>query len=98
VRAFFKWCADHDHSPALDRELMKAFVADLLDAGAEAATARSRQLGMRRFSVWFERRGHRRSAVRHGVFYPSRRFRAVANLTARIMLRINGFHLIAWRE
>jgi site-specific recombinase XerD len=57
VRAFLKWCAEHDHSPALDRDLMKAFVADLLEAGAEASTARSRQLAMRRFSVWLEEEG-----------------------------------------
>ncbi|MET0476170.1 MAG: tyrosine-type recombinase/integrase, partial [Mycobacterium sp.] len=57
VRAFLKWCAEHDHTPALDRELMKGFVADLLDAGAEASTARSRQLAMRRFSVWLEEEG-----------------------------------------
>jgi hypothetical protein len=31
--------------------LVKGFVADLLDAGAEAATARARQLGVRRFSA-----------------------------------------------
>jgi site-specific recombinase XerD len=57
VRAFFRWCADHDQSPALDRELIKGFVADLLDAGAEAATARSRQLAMRRFSAWLAEEG-----------------------------------------
>ncbi|SBS77345.1 Integrase family protein [uncultured Mycobacterium sp.] len=57
VRTFLKWCEKHHHSPALDRELMKAFVADLLDAGAEPATARSRQLAMRRFSAWLEEEG-----------------------------------------
>ena len=57
VRAFLKWCASHGHSPALDRDLMKAFVADLLDAGAEASTARSRQLAMRRFSAWLDEEG-----------------------------------------
>jgi site-specific recombinase XerD len=57
VRAYLKWCAEHGHSPALDRDLMKAFVADLLDAGAEASTARSRQLAMRRFSAWLEEEG-----------------------------------------
>jgi uncharacterized protein YegP (UPF0339 family) len=25
VRAFLRWCDEHGHSPALDRELMKAF-------------------------------------------------------------------------
>jgi site-specific recombinase XerD len=57
VRAYFRWCDEHGHSPALDRDLIKAFVADLLDAGAEAATARSRQLAMRRFSTWLEEEG-----------------------------------------
>jgi site-specific recombinase XerD len=57
VRAFLRWCAEHDLVPALERDLVKQFVADLLDAGAEAATARSRQLAMRRFSAWLEDEG-----------------------------------------
>lgn len=57
VRAFLRWCNEHEHTPALDRDLIKAFVADLLDAGAEPATARSRQLAMRRFSAWLEEEG-----------------------------------------
>jgi integrase/recombinase XerD len=57
VRAFLRWCDEHGHPPALDRELVKGFVADLLDAGAEATTARSRQLAMRRFSAWLAEEG-----------------------------------------
>jgi site-specific recombinase XerD len=57
VRAFLRWCDEHGHPPALDRELMKGFVADLLDGGAEAATARARQLGVRRFSAWLTEEG-----------------------------------------
>jgi site-specific recombinase XerD len=57
VRAFLRWCDDHGHAPVLDRDLMKGFVADLLGAGAEPATARSRQLGMRRFSAWLSEEG-----------------------------------------
>lgn len=57
VRAFLRWCSEHGHTPALDRDLIKAFVADLLDAGAEPSTARSRQLAMRRFSAWLEEEG-----------------------------------------
>jgi site-specific recombinase XerD len=57
VRAFLRWCNEHGHSPALDRELMKDFVAYLLDAGAEPSTARSRQLGVRRFSAWLAEEG-----------------------------------------
>jgi site-specific recombinase XerD len=54
VRAFIRWCEDNRHAPALDRTLAKAWVADLLDGGAEPATARARQLALRRFSAWCE--------------------------------------------
>jgi site-specific recombinase XerD len=57
VRGFIRWCAANDHYPTLDRELMKGWVADLLDSGAEPATARARQLGMRRFSGWLVEEG-----------------------------------------
>lgn len=57
VRTFLRWCEQNGHSPALDRDLAKAFVADLLDAGAEPSTARSRQLALRRFSAWLEEEG-----------------------------------------
>lgn len=57
VRAFLRWCERDGHTPALDRALVKGFVADLLDAGIEAATARSRQLAVRRFSAWLADEG-----------------------------------------
>ena len=57
VRAFLRWCNDNGHTPALDGDLVKGFVADLLDAGAEASTARSRQLAVRRFSAWLQEEG-----------------------------------------
>lgn len=57
VRAFFRWCDRNGHTPALERDLVKGFVADLLESGIEAATARSRQLSMRRFSAWLEEEG-----------------------------------------
>jgi site-specific recombinase XerD len=52
VRGFIRWCEDNSHSPGLDRDLVKGYVAGLLDGGAEPATARARQLGVRRFSAW----------------------------------------------
>ncbi len=36
---------------------MQAFTAELLDAGAEPATARSRQLSLKRFSAWLTEEG-----------------------------------------
>lgn len=52
VRLYLAWC-DQDGRPAqLDRAAVRAWVADLLERGAEASTARSRQLAVRRFSAW----------------------------------------------
>jgi site-specific recombinase XerD len=52
VRAFLRWCAAEQRPAVLDRPAVTGFVAGLLDAGAEPATARSRHLALRRFSAW----------------------------------------------
>jgi integrase/recombinase XerD len=57
VRAFFTWCEATGAPAALERATVAAFTASLLDAGAEAATARSRQLAVRRFSAWLATEG-----------------------------------------
>ncbi|MFE1462529.1 tyrosine-type recombinase/integrase [Streptomyces nigra] len=57
VRAFLRWCEAAECPPILDRPTVNAFVSDLLDGGAEASTARSRQLAVRRFSTWLADEG-----------------------------------------
>lgn len=57
VRRFLAWCARTDTPPVLDRGTVAGFVADLLDTGAEPATARARQLAIRRFSAWLVEEG-----------------------------------------
>lgn len=57
VRRFLGWCHDTGHEPVLDKATVTGFVAALLEAGAEPATARSRQLAVRRFSVWLAEEG-----------------------------------------
>ncbi len=52
VRRFLAWCATEGRPAVLDRATVNAFVAALLEGGAEPATARSRQLALRRFSRW----------------------------------------------
>lgn len=54
VRRYIAWCTENDIAPDLSRASVIAFIAGILDAGAEAATARSRQLACRRFSAWLE--------------------------------------------
>src|SRR4051794_14790490 len=60
VRKFLSWCEETGQSPVLDRRVVTRFVADLLEAGAEAATARSRHLSLRRFSAWLVEEGELR--------------------------------------
>lgn len=57
VRRFLDWCTTNGVTPTLSKATVNGFTAALLDAGSEAATARSRQLGVRRFSAWLAEEG-----------------------------------------
>lgn len=57
VRLFLAWCARTGTDPHLSRRTVSAFTADLLDADAAPATARNRQLALRRFSAWLTEEG-----------------------------------------
>jgi site-specific recombinase XerD len=57
VTGFLRWCSTNGVEPVLTRATVQAFTATLLDAGAEAATARSRQLALKRFSAWLTDEG-----------------------------------------
>ncbi|HEX2656712.1 MAG TPA: tyrosine-type recombinase/integrase [Polyangia bacterium] len=57
VRRFAAWCGREELSPDLTRSRVNAFVAAILEDGAEPATARSRQLALRRFSAWLAEEG-----------------------------------------
>jgi integrase/recombinase XerD len=51
VRRFLTWCENTDRPAVLDRFTVNAWVADLLETGSEPATARARQLALRRYSA-----------------------------------------------
>lgn len=57
VRQFLAWCDAEGRPAVLDRPSVNAFIAGLLDRGVEPATARARQLAVRRFSTWLEEEG-----------------------------------------
>jgi site-specific recombinase XerD len=57
VRAFLRWCDATARAPTLDRRTVTAWVAALLEDGAEGATAVARQLAVRRFSGWLAEEG-----------------------------------------
>ncbi|HEV2779112.1 MAG TPA: tyrosine-type recombinase/integrase [Actinophytocola sp.] len=57
ARQFLSWCTAQDLDPNLAKDTVTAFVAHLADVGREAATVRSRQLSVRRFSAWLAEEG-----------------------------------------
>ena len=56
VRQYLAWCTANDVEP-MTRSSLNLFTAGLLDGGAAASTARSRQLGVRRFTAWLTEEG-----------------------------------------
>jgi integrase/recombinase XerD len=57
VHRFLDWAKAFERLAVLDRPTVTAFVADLLEKGAEPSTARSRLLALRRFSTWLVEEG-----------------------------------------
>jgi len=57
VRLFLAWCEREGIEPGLDRPTVDKWIAAGLDEGAEPATARARQLAVRRFSAWLAAEG-----------------------------------------
>src|SRR5271166_418253 len=52
VNKFLRWCADTGNLAELTRTTVQAFLADLLGGGAEANTAKSRDLALKRYAAW----------------------------------------------
>jgi site-specific recombinase XerD len=57
VRGFLAWCEQNRRPEVLDRATVNAYIAGLLKAGAEPATARARQLAVRLFAAWLVEEG-----------------------------------------
>ena len=56
LRFYLAWCGENDAEPLLKSSLT-VWTAYLLDEGAAPATARARQLAVRRFSAWLAEEG-----------------------------------------
>jgi site-specific recombinase XerD len=57
VAAFLRWCDSTGTNPVLDKATVQAFIAALLGAGAEGATAHARFKALRRFAAWLVAEG-----------------------------------------
>jgi len=51
VRVYLRWCEANGHEPALDRQLVRAWTAELLETGQPSSVV-ARQLAVRRFSAF----------------------------------------------
>ena len=57
VRVFLRWCAASSVAPELTKDAVNAFITDLLDSGAQPATAVARQKALRQYSKWLAAEG-----------------------------------------
>jgi site-specific recombinase XerD len=81
VTVFLRWCEATATPPQLDRSAVQAFVAHLLENGAEPTTARARQLGVRRFARWLVDEGEYDSDPLLGIKQPKLDRKVVDALT-----------------
>jgi site-specific recombinase XerD len=70
VRQYLKWCADNAHEPTITRSQVSAWIAALLDDGAQPATAAARLAGVRQFSKWLAAEGETDSDPLKGLTAP----------------------------
>ncbi len=57
IRLYLRWCADNKHPAQIDRGQVSAWIAAMLDAGAQPTTAAARLAGVRQFSKWLAAEG-----------------------------------------
>jgi site-specific recombinase XerD len=81
VLAFLRWSAAANVTPEITKATVQAFTADLLDAGAQAATARTRHMALRRFAAWLTDEGELDSNPLLGVNPPKLDTKVVETLT-----------------
>ncbi|MHB1063784.1 MAG: tyrosine-type recombinase/integrase [Georgenia sp.] len=81
VRQYLTWCRESDRPQIIDRPSVNAFTAHLLDVGREAATVRSRQLAVRRFSEWLADEGELPADPLLGIKAPKLDTKVVQPLT-----------------
>lgn len=88
VTAYLKWCAREGRSAVIDRRQVQAWIASLLDAGAEPSTAQTRQLAVKRFSAWLTEEGEQGPDPLIGLKPPKLTERLIEPLTEEELGRL----------
>lgn len=70
VRQYFRYCQENDLPEVLDRKQARAWIAALLEAGIEPATADVRLTALKRFSWWLHDEDEADSDVLAGIKAP----------------------------
>jgi site-specific recombinase XerD len=81
VTAFLRWSESTGAPPQLTKANVQAFVADLLDDGAQPKTASARLLAVRRFSAWLATEGELDTDPLMGIRQPKVDRKVVEALT-----------------
>jgi site-specific recombinase XerD len=81
VLAFLRWAETANVTPELTKTTVQVFTAELLDAGAQAATARARHMALRRFAAWLADEGELDANPLLGVKPPKLDHKVVDALT-----------------
>ncbi len=61
VRAYLKWCTHNGLPQQIDRGQVAKWIAEILDGGAQPATASAKLAGVRQFSKWLAAEGETES-------------------------------------
>jgi integrase/recombinase XerD len=80
VRFYLAWCAAEQAEP-LNRSSLRAWITALMDGGNSPATARARQLGVRRFTSWLAEEGELAADPFLGIKAPKLDTKVVEPLT-----------------
>jgi hypothetical protein len=81
VHRFLRWCAQTDHPAELTKATVQAFMADLLNSGAESDTAASRRTALKRFVAWLVDEGELNADPLLGLKAPKSDHKVVHALT-----------------
>jgi integrase/recombinase XerD len=81
VNKFLRWCAETGQPAELTRTTVQAFLGSLLDDGAEANTAKSRDLALKRYTAWLVDEGELSSNPLVGLKPPKGDHKVVHALT-----------------
>lgn len=81
VEAYLSWCERLGVPQVIDRTQVRTWIASLMDAGAEPATAAARQSAAKRFSKWLHSEGEQESDPLDGLKPPSQAEKLVEPLT-----------------